>query len=221
MPPEDTNSTRAGALAIRRSRSRRVSRCGPSTFVANVSSTPSSVSRRSRGSTPALCTSTCTGSLARQQALGAGAHRAAQRDVDELAADVGVARLLDDPATGRLAARRIAHEQPERRPEPGHPEARREPESSARAGDQAHAPVQPGRIAPVLDAPAHLGTDAREAPDHARLECRVDQPGEPAAGCHAGTIPGATARKRGGGRRRRARPPSIAGAGFEPATFGL
>ena len=62
MPPEDTKSTRAGALAIRRSRRRRVSRCGPSTFVANVSSTPSSVSRRSLGSTPALCTSTCTGS---------------------------------------------------------------------------------------------------------------------------------------------------------------
>ena len=201
MPPEDTKSTRAGALAIRRSRRRRVSRCGPSTLVANVSSTPSSVSRRSARQHAGVVHEHVHGLAAREQALGAVAHRAAQRDVDELAADVVVARLRHDPATGLLAARRIAHEQPERGPEAGEREARREPESAARARDEAYAPVQPGRLVPVLDAPAQRGTDAREAPDHARLECRVDQPGEPAAGGHAGTIPA------GNGRETRRRAP--------------
>ena len=58
MPPEDTLITREGAEAFSSGDSRSISTCGPSTWVAKVSSTPSAVSVRSGGITPALLTST-------------------------------------------------------------------------------------------------------------------------------------------------------------------
>ena len=118
------------------------------------------------------------------------AHRAAQRDVDELAADVVVARLArrsgDGPPRPRAASRTSSRSDA---PSRASPSARREPEPPLAPVTRQTRPSRRRRIAPVLDAPAHDGTDAREAADHARLERRVDQPGEPAAGRHAGTIP--------------------------------
>ena len=65
IPPEETQTTRPSADFSRAPRSRVVRRNGPTTWVAKVSSSPSRVSWRSSGSTPALWTSTSTGSAAR------------------------------------------------------------------------------------------------------------------------------------------------------------
>jgi hypothetical protein len=58
MPPDDTLMIRAGALSSRSGISRLVSRNGPTTLVASVSSIPSAETPRASVITPALLTST-------------------------------------------------------------------------------------------------------------------------------------------------------------------
>ena len=63
MPPEETFTTRDGAPARSAGSSSAVSRNGPSTLVAKLSSKPSPVWVRSAGIAPALLTSTCSSGL--------------------------------------------------------------------------------------------------------------------------------------------------------------
>ena len=178
--------TRAGALATRRSRSRRVSRCGPSTLVANVSSSPSAVSRRSARQHARVVHEHVHGLAAGQQALGAGRApsgaarcRRARSARPRCPSRRRSRRRASSPAPG------VAHEQAQRRAEP------REPVLAASPSPPL-APVTRQTRPPATAAPPSAPTrprtqraDAREAPDHAGLERRIDQPGEPAAGRHA------------------------------------
>ncbi len=177
MPPEETKITRAGALATRRSRRRRVSRCGPSTLVANVSSNPSVVSWRSSGSTPALCTSTCTGSppASRRSAQACTEERSDMSTSSQRTSSLPVSPAIQRRASSPRPASRTSRRS--EAPRLRETRARRQPEPRAGTGDEADAPGQRGRLGPVLDARAHERADTREAADHAQLERAVDHSG--------------------------------------------
>jgi hypothetical protein len=70
IPPEETVITRAGAAASRVGRKSEVSRNGPRTLVANVSSTPSGVWVRGLGKHPGVVDEEIETVEARLEALG-------------------------------------------------------------------------------------------------------------------------------------------------------
>ena len=142
MPPDETKITRAGALAPG------VRAAGASAGAARArwsrtsARGPRPVSRRSAGRTPALWTSTCTGSPA-ASSRSAQACTELRREMSTSSQRTSsFPRVVCNPAARLLPAPGIAHEHAQRGAEPRQPCARRQAEPRAGAGDEADAPGQ-------------------------------------------------------------------------------
>ncbi len=173
IPPDVTLTIRDGALLRSRPSSSFVNRNGAATLVANVSSSPSAVTVRCAGSTPALLTSTSSrGSRARNSAEPA--HVAEVAEVAPHDFDVAVAGALDNLRARLLAALGAAGQQPDARTEARESRGRGQTEARGRAGHDRDATVHRLELGVVPGVPAQPIAEVRVGREHGGVEASVE-----------------------------------------------
>ena len=140
MPPDETKMTRASPAARKGVASRLVRRCGPTTWVARVSSRPSAVSTRLGRQDAGVVDEHVD--LLEAGARDVAAHRGEVGDVHHCELHPGIAGGAADLVSGRLGTTGVAAQQVDRRAALRQRLRGRPAEPGVAAGDETDAPRQ-------------------------------------------------------------------------------